>query len=105
MLTIIYDAEGKANADLKSEILALSLFESKAITYTTSTNSLITAFRALIAEGVIPHAEVVFAFEGETLVIDADGQLERGYPKGFCDSEKQLLFRLIDARRKKKNRD
>lgn len=110
MIIVEYTKHGIPNADIESEWLAMEIYKRKTehqseddYTYQTSTDSLITAFRTLIAEKQIPFDKVVFRFNGEILNIDEDGQLEKGYPKGFCDSEKKLLFRLIDAKMSRNN--
>lgn len=115
MIIIEYSKYGIPNADLESEWLAREIYKRYTnyrsecdYTYQTSTDSLITAFRTLIAEQEIPFDKVVFKFNNEILKVDKYGQLEKGYPKGFCDSLETLLFRLIDTRRKneaKRNED
>lgn len=99
MIRITYSKDGKSNPDAKSEKLALMLHEYKN-NYTTSTNSLITAFRMLIAEGKIPHDEIVFVYEEEELTSNEYGTLNK-FPEGFCDVELNLLFRIMNAQRKR----
>lgn len=101
MITIIYMVNGDSNADAKSESIAMNMYDMyKDYDYThlSSTESLFTAFRTLIAEGKIPHDKVVFKYNDEIMTIDSDGQLDRGYPRGFCDSEQDLMRRLIKVR-------
>lgn len=105
MLTIVYSEHGKSNADAKSEFIAMNMYEKykdKNYRYLSSTESLFTAFRVMVAEKKINHTDVVFKFENKTLELDEDGQLKDGYPKGFCDVDLDLYSRLIDTKVKNK---
>lgn len=104
MITIVYTEHGDSNADLKSESLAMWIYENykdNDYIYLTSTETLILAFRLLVAEGKIPHDKIVFRFNGEIIKILPDGQTHIGYPKGFCDAETNILFRMMEAKRKR----
>jgi hypothetical protein len=57
----------------------------------------ITAARTLIAEKVIPHTEVQFAFRGKAIPVDGNGRLKE-YPVGFCDTNENFLYRLLDVK-------
>lgn len=100
MLTIIYTEHGDSNADAKSEFIAMNMYnmyKDNNYTHLSSTSSLFTAFRMLVAEGKIPHDEVVFKFNNKILEINPDGQMKKGYPKGFCDAEFDLMLRIVNA--------
>lgn len=101
MVIIEYSEHGIPNADLQSEWLAEQIYTRYTnyrseldYTYHTSTDSLITAFRLLVAEGKIPKEDIKFRFKDEFLKIDSYGQIER-FPKGFVDSEMDRLYRLM----------
>lgn len=104
MIIVEYAKHGIPNADLESEWLARQIYNRYIsyrseldYTYQTSTESLVTAFRMLIAEGVISHEEIQFEFDGEILKPLPDGQLEK-FTKGFCDAELDMMFRIIKTR-------
>lgn len=112
MIIIEFAEHGILNPDIKSESYAMRIYESyndknHDYLYTSSTESLFTAFRMLVAEGKIPHNEVVFKYNGEIMNIGLDGELIGGYPKGFCDAEIHLMHRIIKAKinKNKKNRE
>jgi len=96
MLKVTYSTNGIPNADNQSEELAIHLYENET-EYSTSTDSLITAIRLAVTLGKIPHDEVVIIFKDEELTIDEVGNLKQ-FPKGFCDSERWMLHRMIKAR-------
>lgn len=100
MLTVVYSKYGKSNSDAMSEELALAIYSDKTH-YTTSTDSLITAFKLLIAEEKIPYDGIRFVFENEELMINKMGEFEN-YPKGFCDTEQDMLFRILKSRRRRR---
>lgn len=64
-----------------------------------SSELFILAARALIHEGVIPHTEVRFLFDGQYIEPDKDGRLPV-WPQGFCDMSEKLLCRMLDIRKK-----
>jgi hypothetical protein len=59
-----------------------------------SNSIFITAVRALICEGHIPHTEVQFIFDGQTLLPNKDGRMAH-WPRGFCDYTDDLLMRIL----------
>lgn len=102
MKTIEYAPEEMAIADAHCEkyartFLALTGQEHLCV----SCENFIHAVRALIAEGVVPHTEVEFIFNGEVLRPNADGSLNR-WPAGFCDTADGFMSRLLAERVKPK---
>lgn len=100
MLIIEYSSDGIAVPDYQCEEKALSLFNSHndQDVLSVSTDNIITAFKMLVAEGVIPPSEIAFKYKTHHLTISRDGQISK-YPSGFCDFEETLLYRILKARR------
>lgn len=95
MITIEYSKHGLAVSDDSVENFALKLFNTNKDFY-TSTESLILAFRVLIAEGKIPHDKVQFEYDGQIIRLYKNGTFEP-QPKGFCDCQYDMLIRLMMA--------
>jgi hypothetical protein len=105
MLIVEYDAHAIAVKDIEAEEQARRSYrlykgmedipEWNHIKYSTS--NIFTAFRVLIAEGDIPHSDISFKYGDKIIVLDTKGRPIKGYPKGFCDVEIDLSFRLINA--------
>jgi hypothetical protein len=111
MLTIEYKEGGIAVADKHAEQSARRVWksyeDSKAamrvdidhLVY--STINIVTAFRMLVAEGLIPHNDIEFKYKDELLKLDKLGQFIGGYPIGFWDTERDFLKRMHEARKDK----
>jgi hypothetical protein len=102
MKTIEYadDGIGVAVSDFTCEQQAKDFLTGDQEAMCVSTSNFITAVRALIAEGFIPHTSVCFCFLGNIIRPDADGRLSI-WPNGFCDVEEKFLCRILGATRKK----
>lgn len=101
MIIVEYADWATPHADSRVEETALTIWKNfsdiKNFEYATSTANLITAFRMLVAEGVIPHNDIVFRFNGNTIQILKDGSLS-DFPKGFADIELDMMCRIIDTK-------
>lgn len=89
MIKIIYSENGIANADSKSLEVAKSIIE-KGEDYTTSTDSLIYAFRVLIKRGEISKDDIEFEYNGEKVIGGGNKS-----PLGFADNLDNLLDELL----------
>lgn len=97
MKTIEYSGDGIVLADMKCEQYAKDFLtdpSGKDEQIKVATEAFITAVRVHICEGVIPHTEVEFIYNGQTIRPDKDGRLPV-WPKGFCDTDEMLLVRLL----------
>lgn len=95
MKIIEYSWEGIAYPDSKAESAARTLFSNDFPFHVmVSTENFITAARALIHEGVIPHTKVEFRFGEYVLRPNRNGRLE-DWPEGFCDYGDGWLDRLL----------
>lgn len=101
MIIVEYADWATPHADLKVEETALDIWESfsdvEDFEYPTSTANLITAFRMLIAEGSIPHNDIVFKFGDSMIQVLKDGSLS-DFPRGFADEELNMMCRIIDTK-------
>ena len=94
MRKITYDAhEGQPVRDGEAEKFALDLAE-KNLNFVTATENLISATRALIHEGRIPHDSVQFCFGDLSWHADKNGRWTP-WPRGFCDYNDDWLGRLF----------
>lgn len=101
MKTIEYTNTGITLADCYCEAEArLFLTCPTRDTMRVSNELFILAARALIHEGVVPHTEVRFLFDGQYIAPDKDGILPV-WPQGFCDMSEKLLYRMLDIRKKR----
>lgn len=107
MLNVVYSDTGKPHADITVEQVARMTYDTyknlsanAEMTIYVSTENIITAFRMLVAEGQIPHTEIEFKFNDKLITVNENGVLNH-YPKGFCDSETNRVFRILKARRLK----
>lgn len=95
MLTIeFHSTKGTPVADGLAEETVLEMYERGFTSFVTSTENLVMATRALVAEGTIPHTEVQFRFKDQVISIDRDGRC-LNWPVGFCDAAESWLFRLL----------
>lgn len=69
------------------------------VSYTTSTASVITAFRLAAAEKKISVDDVVFVFDDADITMDSKFELS-AWPKGFCDVQGDMLNKIMQARKK-----
>jgi hypothetical protein len=95
MKTIEYSPTGKHFADQECEHEARKFLTSPTETLVVVSSELfILAVRCLIHEGVIPHTEVRFLFDGQYIQPNANGRLP-DWSIGFCDKNEILLARLL----------
>lgn len=101
MIIVEYADWATPHADLRVEETALTIWKQfyyfKTFEYSTSTANLITAFRMLIAEGKIPHNDIVFKFRDNIIQVLKDGSLS-DFPKGFADTELDMMWRIMDTK-------
>lgn len=97
MITIRYCAEGEAVSDFGvEEWWAKALAYNGNVLLRVSTTLPITRARVAVCEADLFCVDVAFEFQGELLHPDPDGRLAH-WPRGFCDAEEDLLFRLLDG--------
>jgi hypothetical protein len=97
MRTIEYCANGLKIADAECEKLAREFLNPSSPHYgdiSVSNSTFILAVRALIKEGVFPHTDARFLYDGQYLHPNKDGRME-DWPNGFCDIDEKLYFRLL----------
>lgn len=92
-MTVEYSKKGFAVADADAISYALKAWENQ-INIQVSSEISILAFRVLVRQGIIPHSELTFLFEGKKILIDKRGELDK-YPNGFCDTFTYFLLKLI----------
>jgi len=54
---------------------------------------IVDSFRVLVKRREIPVEDILFIFEGQEILANQDGGLEK-WPRGFCDEETDLLREL-----------
>lgn len=111
MLIIKYTNEGIVVSDAKAEEWAKEIiktylsFTDEDMTIPVGTAVMISAIRLSVLEGLIPHTEIEFKFNGELLGLNKYANIEK-WPKGFCDVETSFIGRIlrlqIDKRKEEK---
>lgn len=100
MLTIIFDSvDGVTFPDGVVEQEVLRFYEVSTrgpVTLRTSSELVVHAARALIAEGKIPHEAIEFVFDGSVIRHSKAGRMQH-WPDGFCDVSDKLLMRILNA--------
>lgn len=100
MKIIEYSTKGIAVADLHAEDVAREFLANDLETLVVSTENVLLAARALVAEHVFPYDQLVFRHEDLTIKLEKTGAIHH-WPLGFCDASQNFLFRILDARFKK----
>lgn len=100
MLTVEYDSSGTAYPDDLAEVQAARMARCGGA-YRASTSNVITAIRALIAEGRLDHNEVQFVYRGQFIWPNEYGAIP-AWPSGFCAAEGRLVDRIIEGAMKKR---
>lgn len=86
MLIIEYHRDGKAYGDHEAEGAVKKYYQESIdrphteITMVTSTHMIINFALLLVAEGVIPHTDLVIRVDGKDSMPDKRGQIEAGTP-------------------------
>lgn len=101
-IIITYDADnGVVSGDAHAErIVDVFLAEASNVAYSTANASVVDAMRVAVAEKRIAPEEVVFVFEGESIFVNATGELDK-WPRGFCDHVGNRLAKMMAIRRSK----
>ena len=99
MLTIEYDKDAKPVADAAAREVAKSVVNmyttsSTNMHYKTSNEILIMAFRLCIKDGLIPHEEVTFLYQGKEIYPNSNGYLDE-WVQGFCGEYEKILCDLL----------
>lgn len=97
MKVIDYSPDGEAIPDHAAEDRARQFLRGEQERICVSTDNFITASRALVYEGFIPHTEIQFTFKGGVIAHNKDARMEY-WPKGFCDWSEDWLCRLLSPR-------
>lgn len=63
---------------------------------TTGSENYVHAFRALIAEGVIPLENIKFLFDGTPVTVNKYGVC-LDWPRGWCDNGDNIALRILSA--------
>jgi len=99
MITIHYDPECRAVpdgqvAEYVNSLIAEHARSTHSVLRAVGVGSIVQEFRLRVARGEIPHTDLQFVFEGQTITINEYARLS-DWPKGFADFEDQRIVEII----------